>query len=41
MFEMVKRLYETKKIDLTGLDRAVRLKWITEEEKQQIINNMV
>lgn len=40
MFEMVQRLYLNKQIDLSGLERAVRLNWITEEEKQTIIRTV-
>lgn len=40
MFEMVQRLYLNKQIDLSGLERAVTLKWITEEEKQKIIGTV-
>jgi len=38
MFERVKRLYLTGMSD-TGLDRAVTFGWITEEQKQEIINS--
>ena len=38
MYNQVKRLYLANKIDeKTGLKNAVRLKWITEEEKQELI----
>lgn len=40
MFEMVQRLYFNKQIDLSGLDRAVNLNWITVEEKQTIIETI-
>lgn len=40
MYNTVLRLYVNKQIDLSGLDRAVRLNWITEEEKQTIIGTM-
>lgn len=41
MYNTVERLYKSGKIDITGLDRAVRLGWITEEEKQTIINEAI
>lgn len=37
MYNTIERLYKSGKIDLGGLERAVRLGWITEEEKQTII----
>ena len=40
MYNTVLRLYKASKIDLSGLERAVRLGWITEEEKQTIIGTM-
>ena len=40
MYNTVERLYRSGKIDLSGLERAVRLVWITEEEKQTIIGTM-
>lgn len=39
MYETVKRIYLNGKIDETGLDRAVTLGWITEEQKQEIIDS--
>lgn len=36
MYERVKRLYLEGSLDEAGLDRAVRLKWITEVQKQEI-----
>lgn len=40
MYNTVLRLYKAGKIDLSGLERAVRLGWITEEEKQTIIGTI-
>lgn len=37
-FERIKRLYAEGRIDEAGLDRAVELGVITEEEKDEIIN---
>ena len=39
MYERVKRLYNEGKIDETGLDKAIDLGWITEEQKTEIINS--
>lgn len=39
MFERVSRLFIEGRIDTSGLDRAVILKWINEDEKKQIIDN--
>lgn len=39
MFERVSRLFIEGRIDTNGLDRAVTFKWITEDEKKQIIEN--
>lgn len=38
MFETLKRLYKEKKITEENLVKAVEKKWITEEEKEQIIS---
>lgn len=38
MYERVKRLYLDDAITEAGLDRAVRLKWITAEQKEEIIS---
>ena len=38
MYERVKRLYLDGSLTEAGLDRAVRLKWITEEQKAEIIS---
>lgn len=38
MYEVVKRLYKSGKIDNAYLDIAINLGWITGEEKEQIIN---
>lgn len=40
MYERVKRLYLAGMSD-AGLDRAVTFGWITEEQKQEIINSKV
>jgi len=37
MLKTVERLYKNGKVDLGGLNRAVTLGWITEEEKQTIV----
>ena len=39
MYDTVKRLYLEGKIDETGLTRAVTFKWISEEQKQEIIDS--
>ncbi len=36
MFETLKRLYQEKRIDASGLERAVLRGWITEEQRQEI-----
>jgi hypothetical protein len=41
MFERLLALYKAGKIDEVSLDIAVNKRWITEEEKQQIINSYV
>lgn len=41
MYNTVERLYKSGKIDLSGLERAIRLGWITEEEKETIINGAI
>lgn len=42
MYDRVKKLYiDEGKIDETGLSKAVTLGWITEEQKQEIINSKV
>lgn len=38
MFERLKRLYNEGRIDEAGLENAVKKGWITEEEKQLIID---
>ncbi|WP_113674227.1 hypothetical protein [Vallitalea guaymasensis] len=38
MFERLKLLFIQKKIDITSLDKAVENKWITKQQKQQIVN---
>lgn len=37
-FERVRKLYREGKLTEAGLEKAVRLGWITEEEKQLIIS---
>ncbi len=37
MFERLKRLYDTGRIDIEELDNAVDIGWITEEERDMII----
>lgn len=37
MFERVKRLYETGKITEAGLTNAVKIGWISAEEKEKIL----
>ena len=37
MYDNVKRLYLTGRIDEYGFDNAVKFKWITEEQKEEII----
>lgn len=39
MYETLERLYQTGQLSLAGLERAVEKEWITEEQKQEIINN--
>lgn len=36
-YERIKRLYREGKLTEAGLDKAVRLGWITAEQKQQIL----
>ena len=36
-YERIKRLYHEGKLTEAGLDRAVAFGWITEDEKQQIM----
>ena len=36
-YERVRKLYREGKLTEAGLDKAVRLGWITEEQKQQIL----
>lgn len=38
MFETLKRLYNQGELSMAGLDRAVVKKWITQEQKNQIIS---
>ena len=38
MFERLKNLYLTGRITETGLNNAVKKNWITEEEKETILN---
>lgn len=37
MFERLKRLYKSGALNEAGLEKAVRLGWITEEQKQEIM----
>lgn len=37
MFETLRRLYKTGKLTVAGLSNAVIKKWITEEQKQEIM----
>lgn len=39
MFDTLKRLYDEKKINEAGLNKAVTMKWITEEQKKEIMSN--
>lgn len=38
MFDRLKRLYEAGSLNEAGLDKAVRLGWITEDQKQEIMH---
>lgn len=38
MYEVVGRLYKSGKINNKYLDVAIGLGWITQEQKQQIVN---
>lgn len=38
MFPSIRRLYLAGRLDDEGLDKALRLGWITEEEKTDIVN---
>lgn len=37
MYEKVKKLYIEGRIDESGLDKAVKYGWITEEQKKEIM----
>lgn len=41
MFETLLRLYKEGRLPETGLNNAVIKGWITEEQKQEIINSKV
>ena len=41
MYNTLKRLYLTDKINGNGLSNAVKKGWITEEQKQEIIASKV
>lgn len=41
MFETLKRLYLEGRLNEVGLSNAVTKGWITEEQKQEIINSKV
>ncbi|MEG2120379.1 MAG: XkdX family protein [Pseudoflavonifractor sp.] len=36
MFETLKRLYDAGRLDSAGLDRAVKIGWITPAQAQEI-----
>ena len=38
MFDRLKRLYESGALNEAGLDKAIRLGWITEDQKQEIMH---
>lgn len=38
MFERLKELYKAGRIDIAGLEKAVKLKWITEAQMREIIS---
>ena len=38
MFETLQRLFEEGKLDEIGLTNAVKLNWITEDQKDEILN---
>lgn len=37
MYKIVLELYLEKRIDESGLDRAIKFRWITEEQKKEIM----
>lgn len=37
MYERLKRLYNTGQLDVAGLQRAVGLGWITQEQAEEIM----
>lgn len=39
MYSVVERLYKSRKIDSAYLDIAIKLGWITGEEKEQIVSS--
>lgn len=39
MFETLKRLYREGKLTLLGLDNAVTKGWITEQQKNEIVED--
>lgn len=41
MYERLKALYESGQLSLDGLNKAVEKGWITEEQKQSIVDNGV
>lgn len=38
MYKIVLELYLEKRIDESGLDRAIKFRWITEEQKKEIMD---
>lgn len=41
MLERLKRLYAAGRLTETGLNNAKNKKWISEEEKQEILNSKI
>lgn len=39
MYERVKKLYLEERINEYGLDNAIKFGWITEEQKQEIMQS--
>lgn len=39
MYEILKKLYIGERLTLQGLDNAVTKGWITEEQKEEILNS--
>ncbi|WP_423219681.1 XkdX family protein [Clostridium hydrogeniformans] len=38
MYKIVLELWLEKRIDESGLDRAIKFRWITEEQKKEIMD---